>query len=156
MQSRRLIKILALLSVVAGIVYGVDRLLIRPDSGVDLAQAEKLKVGFVYVGPVGDHGWTYRHDVGRQAIEQSLGADVSTSFVESVSEGADAERVIRKLASSGHDLIFTTSFGYMNPTVKVAQQFKNVKFEHATGYKRSDNIATYSARFYEAVRCSAP
>jgi len=108
-----------------------------------------LKVGFVYVGPVGDHGWTYRHDIGRQAIEAEFGDKVETTFVESVSEGADAERVIRKLASSGHGLIFTTSFGYMNPTIKVAKQFPDVKFEHATGYKQADNVSTYSARFYE-------
>jgi len=113
------------------------------------AADDPLKVGFVYVGPVGDHGWTYRHDIGRQAIEAKFGDAVETTFVESVPEGADAERVIRKLASSGHDLIFTTSFGYMNPTVKVAKQFPDVKFEHATGYKRSDNVSTYSARFYE-------
>ncbi len=100
------------------------------------------------VGPVGDHGWSYRHDVGRKAIEEALGADVTTSYVESVSEGADAERVIRKLATN-HDLIFTTSFGFMNPTLKVAKQFKKVKFEHATGYKRAGNLATYSSRFYE-------
>jgi len=100
------------------------------------AADDPLKVGFVYVGPVGDHGWTYRHDIGRQAIEEKFGDKVETTFVESVPEGADAERVIRKLASSGHDLIFTTSFGYMNPTVKVAKQFPDVKFEHATGYKR--------------------
>lgn len=111
--------------------------------------ADPLKVGFVYVGPVGDHGWTYRHDIGRQAIEAEFGDKVETTFVESVPEGADAERVIRKLASSGHGLIFTTSFGYMNPTLKVAKAFPDVKFEHATGYKRSDNISTYSARFYE-------
>jgi len=110
---------------------------------------DKLKVGFVYVGPVGDHGWTYRHDIGRQAIEEKFGDAVETTFVESVPEGADAERVIRTLASSGHDLIFTTSFGYMNPTVKVAKQFPDVKFEHATGYKREDNVSTYSGRFYE-------
>jgi len=110
---------------------------------------DPTKVGFVYVGPVGDHGWTYRHDVGRQAIETEFGDAVDTTFVESVGEGADAERVIRKLASSGHDLIFTTSFGYMNPTVKVAKDFPDVKFEHATGYKRSDNVSTYSGRFYE-------
>jgi len=103
----------------------------------------------VYVGPVGDHGWTYRHDVGRQAIEAEFGDLVETTFVESVPEGADAERVIRKLAQTGHDLIFTTSFGFMNPTVKVARDFPNVKFEHATGYKRADNVSTYSARFYE-------
>lgn len=111
--------------------------------------AEKLKVGFVYVGPVGDHGWTYRHDIGRQAVEKALGDQVETTFVESVPEGQDAERVIRQLASSGHKLIFTTSFGYMNPTVKVAKQFPDVKFEHATGYKRADNVSTYIARFYE-------
>lgn len=111
------------------------------------AAAKETKVGFVYVGPIGDHGWSYQHNQGRLAVEKEL--DVKTSYVESVSEGADAERVIRQLASSGHDLIFTTSFGYMNPTVKVAKQFPNVKFEHSTGYKRADNVTTYSARFYE-------
>ena len=111
--------------------------------------ADPFKVGFVYVGPIGDHGWTYRHDQGRLAIEAEFGDAVETTYVESVSEGADAGNVIRQLASTGHDLIFTTSFGYMNPTLKVAKQFPNVKFEHATGYKRADNLATYSARFYE-------
>lgn len=110
---------------------------------------DKVKVGFVYVGPVGDHGWTYRHDIGRQAIEEKFGDKVETTFVESVSEGADAERVIQNLASKGNNLIFTTSFGYMDPTVKVAEQFPDVKFEHATGYKRADNVSTYSARFYQ-------
>ncbi len=109
--------------------------------------AQVDNVGFVYVGPVGDHGWSYRHDIGRRAVEKELGVD--TTFVESVGEGADAERVIRKLASGGSDVIFTTSFGYMNPTVKVAKQFPQVKFEHATGYKRTDNVSTYSGRFYE-------
>ncbi len=113
------------------------------------AQQDKVKVGFVYVGPVGDHGWTYQHDQGRQAIEQALGDQVETTFVESVAEGQDAERVIRQLASTDHDLIFTTSFGFMNPTIKVAKQFPDVKFEHATGYKRADNVSTYAARFYE-------
>lgn len=117
--------------------------------GTTALKAEELKVGFVYVGPIGDHGWTYRHHVGLQAIEKHFGDRVSTSFVESVPEGADAERVIRQLASSGHNLIFTTSFGYMNPTIKVAKQFPNVKFEHATGYKRAKNVSTYVARFYE-------
>lgn len=114
--------------------------------------ADPTKVGFIYVGPIGDHGWTYRHDVGRLAIEKEFGDKVKTTYVESVSEGADAERVIRKLAQEGHDLIFTTSFGFMNPTVKVAKQFPNVKFEHATGYKRTDNVSTYAARFYEGRR----
>lgn len=109
--------------------------------------AAETKVGFVYVGPVGDHGWSYQHDQGRQALEKELG--VKTTYVESVAEGADAERVIRKLASAGNDIIFTTSFGYMNPTNKVAKRFKKVKFEHATGYKRAANVSTYSARFYE-------
>jgi basic membrane protein A len=111
--------------------------------------AEPMKVGFVYVGPIGDHGWTYRHDVGRLAIEKAFGDKVKTSFVENVSEGPDAERVVRQLASSGHDLIFTTSFGYMNPTLKVAKRFPKVRFEHATGYKRAKNVSTYSARFYQ-------
>ena len=113
------------------------------------AADEPFKVGFVYVGPVSDHGWTYRHDIGRQAIEAEFGDKVETTFVESVSEGADAERVLRKLARDGHGLIFTTSFGYMNATVKVAKSFPDVKFEHATGYKRADNVSTYSGRFYE-------
>lgn len=107
----------------------------------------ETKVGFVYVGPIGDHGWSYQHDQGRQAVEKELG--VKTTYVENVAEGADAERVIRQLASSGHDIIFTTSFGFMNPTLKVAKRFKNVKFEHATGYKQAPNLSTYSARFYE-------
>ena len=111
--------------------------------------ADKVKVGFVYVGPVGDHGWSYRHDIGRQAIEAALGDKVETSFVESVKEGPDAERVLRDLASRGHNLIFTTSFGFMNPTIKVAKRHKAVMFEHATGYKRAPNVATYAGRFYE-------
>ncbi|MEM7268290.1 MAG: BMP family ABC transporter substrate-binding protein [Pseudomonadota bacterium] len=113
------------------------------------ASHEKTKVGFVYVGPTGDFGWTYEHDLGRKAIEDAFGDKVETTYVENVAEGPDAERVIRQMASSGHDLIFTTSFGYMNPTIKVAKQFPDVKFEHATGFKRADNVSTYSARFYE-------
>ena len=114
------------------------------------AQAQdKLKVGFVYVGPIGDFGWTYQHEQGRLMVEEELGDMVETTYVESVPEGPDAERVIRQLASSGHGLIFTTSFGYMDPTIKVAEEFPDVKFEHATGYKRADNVSTYSGRFYE-------
>ncbi len=111
--------------------------------------ADKTKVGFVYVGPVGDMGWSYQHDQGRQAIEKKFGDKVETTFVESVSEGPDAERVIEKLARTGNNIIFTTSFGYMNPTIKVAAKYPDVKFEHATGYKRADNVSTYGARFYE-------
>ncbi len=110
--------------------------------------AEKVKVGFVYVGPVGDHGWTYEHEQGRLAVEKAFGDEVKTTYVENVSEGPDAARVIQQLAR-GHDIIFTTSFGFMNPTLKVAKRFPKVKFEHATGFKRAPNVSTYSARFYE-------
>ena len=105
--------------------------------------ADPLKVGFVYVGPTGDAGWTYAHDKGRMYVEEALGDKVKTAYVESVAEGADSERVIRQLAKSGHDLIFTTSFGYMNPTLKVAKAFPKVAFEHASGYKRAKNVGTY-------------
>jgi len=111
--------------------------------------AEPLKVGFVYVSPVGDAGWTTQHNAGRLALEKALGDKVKTSFVEKVPEGADAERVIRDLAQQGNRLIFTTSFGFMNPTLRVAEEFGDVKFEHATGYKTSGNVNTYNARFYE-------
>jgi len=117
-------------------------------AGAALAQ-EPLKIGFVYVSPVGDAGWTYQHDLARRALESQLGSKIQTKFVESVPEGADAERVIRELAQSGHKLIFTTSFGYMNPTERVAKQFPHVIFEHATGYKMAKNLGIYNARFYE-------
>lgn len=113
--------------------------------------AEPYKVGFIYVAPIGDVGWTFQHDLGRKALEAALGDKVKTAYVENVpEEGADAERVIRKLATDGNRLIYTTSFGFMNPTEKVAKQFPKVKFAHCTGYKRLPNLATYSARFYEA------
>ena len=96
--------------------------------------ADPLGIGFVYVGPVEDFGWTHAHDVGRKAVEAELGEQVKTSFVESVKEGPDSERVIAELASKGNKLIFTTSFGYMNPTLKVAKRFPDVKFEHCTGF----------------------
>ncbi len=113
------------------------------------ALADPKKVGFIYIGPPGDHGWTYMHDVGRKYMESQLGDAVTSTYIEGVPENADAVRAIRKLASSGHDLIFTTSFNYMDQTLEVAKEFPNVKFEHATGYKRADNVSTYSARFYE-------
>ena len=119
-------------------------------AGSAVGQAkDNIKVGFVYVGPIGDFGWSYEHDQGRLAVEEALGDKVETTYVESVPEGPDAERVIRQMAQSGHDLIFTTSFGYMNPTLKVAEQFPDVKFEHATGFKRAENVSTYSGKFYE-------
>lgn len=113
------------------------------------AEEKPLKIGFVYVGPVGDFGWSYQHDQGRQAIEKKFGDKVVTTYVESVKEGADTERVVNQLANDGNELIFTTSFGFMNPTLKSAKRFPKVKFEHATGYKRAANMATYSSRFYE-------
>ncbi|HEX9301267.1 MAG TPA: BMP family ABC transporter substrate-binding protein [Casimicrobiaceae bacterium] len=113
------------------------------------AVAEALKVGFVYVSPVGDAGWTFQHDSGRKEMEKAHAGKVTTKYVESVAEGADAERVIRELAQDGYSPIFTTSFGYMNPTVKVAEQFPGTKFDHATGYKTAANVGTYNARFYE-------
>jgi simple sugar transport system substrate-binding protein len=113
------------------------------------AIAADIKVGFVYVGPVGDGGWTYEHDQGRKAVVAAFGDRVETIYQESVPEGADSERVMTQMALQGADLIFTTSFGYMDPTINVAKKFPNVKFEHATGYKRADNVSTYSARFYE-------
>ncbi|MDF2811441.1 MAG: family transporter substrate-binding protein [Microvirga sp.] len=112
------------------------------------AQQQKLKVGFIYVGPVGDHGWSYQHDVGRKAIEKAFGDKVETTYVESVPE-ADSERSIEQLARTGHGLIFTTSFGFMEPTLKVAKKYPNIKFEHATGFKRAPNLATYAAKFHE-------
>ncbi len=110
---------------------------------------DKTKVGFVYVGPVGDGGWTYEHNKGRLAVEEHFGDKVETVFVESVPEGPDAERVMTQMALEGADLIFTTSFGYMDPTINVAKKFPDVKFEHATGYKTAPNVSVYSARFYE-------
>lgn len=113
------------------------------------AMADTTKVGFVYVGPVGDGGWTYEHDQGRKAVVEEFGDKVETVYVENVAEGPDAERVITQMALQGADLIFTTSFGYMDPTINVAKKFPKVKFEHATGYKTAPNVSVYSARFYE-------
>ncbi|MFK7763693.1 MAG: BMP family ABC transporter substrate-binding protein [Roseobacter sp.] len=110
---------------------------------------DKTKVGFVFVGPIGDGGWTYEHNKGREAVEGALGDAVETVYVENVAEGPDSERVMTQMALDGADLIFTTSFGYMDATINVAKKFPDVKFEHATGYKRADNVSTYSARFYE-------
>ncbi len=111
--------------------------------------ADKLKVGFIYLGPVGDLGWTYQHDVARQAMIKEFGDKVETTFLENVSEGPDSERSIEQLARAGNKLIFTTSFGYMEPTLKVAKKYPKIHFEHATGYKRAENVSTYSGRFYE-------
>ncbi|MCB1970159.1 MAG: BMP family ABC transporter substrate-binding protein [Geminicoccaceae bacterium] len=130
------------------------RLLLQSAAMAGLASApvlaqEPLKIGFVYVGPIGDHGWSYQHEQGRLAVQDHFGDKVKTTYVENVSEGPDAERVIRQLASSGHDLVFTTSFGFMNATDKVARQFPKVTFEHATGYKQRANLATYLTTTYQ-------
>lgn len=137
-RTRRLTRLVA--GLIAGGTLGL--------AGAAVAQ-EPLKIGFVYVSPIGDAGWTFQHDQGRKEMEKALGAKVTTKFVENVPEGADAERVIREFAASGHKLVFTTSFGYMNPTIKVAQQFPAVTFDHATGYKTAKNVGIYNARFYE-------
>jgi basic membrane protein A and related proteins len=111
--------------------------------------AGKLKIGFVYLGPIGDLGWTFQHDVGRKALVAAFGDRTDTTYLENVPEGADAERPIEQLARTGHQLIFAASFGYMEPVVKVAAKYPNVHFEHATGYKRAPNLATYATRSYE-------
>jgi basic membrane protein A len=110
-----------------------------------------LKIAFAYVGPVGDAGWTFAHDNGRKAIEAEFGTKVATSYVENVPEAADAERVIRDMVGQGATLVFGTTFGYMEPMLKVAADHKNVKFEHATGYKMADNMRTYDSRTYEGA-----
>lgn len=110
---------------------------------------DPLNVGFVYVGPIGDHGWSYQHDQGRLALEEHFGEQVQTTYVENVSEGADAERTIRRLAQAGNDVIFTTSFGFMNATTRVAEDYPDKTFLHATGYKRADNLGTYLSVTYE-------
>ncbi|MBN9370526.1 MULTISPECIES: BMP family ABC transporter substrate-binding protein [unclassified Hydrogenophaga] len=115
------------------------------------AAPEPLKIAFAYVGPVGDGGWTFAHDNGRKALEAEFGDKIKTTFVESVPESADAERVIRDMASNGNKLIFGTTFGYMEPMLKVAADFKDVKFEHATGYKTAENMRTYDSRTYEGA-----
>ncbi len=117
--------------------------------GMPARAQDVTKVGFIYVGPIGDGGYTYEHDKGRLAVEAEFGDAVETVYVESVPEGADAERVMTDMALNGANLIFATSFGFMDPTVNTAAKFPNVKFEHCTGFKRADNLATYSARFYE-------
>ena len=126
-------------------------LLLMGSFGVAAQAADKVKVGFVYVGPVGDHGWTYRHDIGRQQVEEAYGDRVETVYQESVPEGADAERALTTMALQGADIIFATSFGYMDAVESVAKKFPNVKFEHATGYKTNGvNTSNYGLRLYQA------
>jgi len=159
LQKRSLLKLAALSAVAAAALVGCGKKeeaapaapAAAPAASAPAAKAEPLKVAFAYVGPVGDGGWTYAHDNGRKAVQQAYGDKVVTSFVEKVPESADAERVIRDMAAQGNKLIFGTTFGYMEPMLKVAGDTKDVKFEHATGYKQADNMRTYDSRTYEGA-----
>jgi basic membrane protein A len=122
-----------------------------PTAAAPAKPAGPLKIAFAYVGPVGDGGWTFAHDNGRKAVEKEFGDKVATSFVEKVPESADAERVFRDMVGQGAQLIFGTTFGYMEPMLKVAPDAKGVKFEHATGYKQAENLRTYDSRTYEGA-----
>jgi len=155
LQKRSLLKLAALTAVAAAALAGCGKKEEVAPAPVPAAaapaKAEPLKIAFAYVGPVGDGGWTYAHDNGRKAVEKEFGDKVVTSFVEKVPESADAERVIRDMAGQGAQLIFGTTFGYMEPMLKVAADLKDVKFEHATGYKTAANMRTYDSRTYEGA-----
>ena len=152
-QKRSLLKIAAVTAIAAAVLVGCGK---KPEAEAPAAaasapKAEPLKIAFAYVGPVGDGGWTFAHDNARKAIEKEFGDKILTSFVENVPESADAERVIRDMASQGNKVIFGTTFGYMETMLKLAPEFKDVKFEHATGYKTADNMRTYDSRTYEGA-----
>jgi basic membrane protein A len=145
MKSRSFFSLGAVLTAASVAMFGMaDMVGSRAAEAADI-----VKVGFVYLTTPGDHGWTYAHEIGRQQVEKHFGDKVETTYVENVPEGPDSARVIRELAKKGNDIIFTTSFGYMDHTLKVAKEFPNIKFEHITGYKRSPNMATGNIRFYE-------
>jgi len=157
-QKRSLLKLAALTAVAAATLVGCGKkeeaaapAAAPAASAAAPAKPEPLKIAFAYVGPVGDGGWTFAHDNARKAVEKEFGDKVVTSFVENVPESADAERVIRDMATQGNKLIFGTTFGYMETMLKVAPDFKDVKFEHATGYKSADNMRTYDSRTYEGA-----
>lgn len=157
LNKRSLIKLAALTAVASAALIGCGKkeeaapAPAPAPAAAEAPKAEPLKVAFAYVGPVGDGGWTFAHDNGRKAIEAEFGDKVVTSFVENVPESADAERVIRDLAGQGNKIVFGTTFGYMEPMLKVAADFKDVKFEHATGYKQAENMRTYDSRTYEGA-----
>ncbi|MBS3997146.1 MAG: BMP family ABC transporter substrate-binding protein [Hydrogenophaga sp.] len=155
LSKRSLIKLAALTAVASAALIGCGKkeeaAPAAAPAAAEAPKAEPLKIAFAYVGPVGDGGWTFAHDNGRKAIEAEFGDRVVTSFVENVPESADAERVLRDLAGQGNQLVFGTTFGYMEPMLKVAADFKDVKFEHATGYKQADNMRTYDSRTYEGA-----
>lgn len=145
----RALRRLARPRIVARLIPATGLLVLPLWGAAQAPTAAPLKVGFVYVTPIGSAGWTYQHELGRQALQRTLGAQVKTTVVESVAEGADAERVMRDLAAQGHQLVFATSFGYLDPALRVAADHPGVRFEHAGGYKLAANLATYNARFYE-------
>jgi basic membrane protein A len=156
LKKRSLLQAAALSTLAAAALVGCgkkEELAPAPVAAAPAAapKAEPLKIAFAYVGPVGDGGWTFAHDNGRRAIEKEFGDKVATSFVEKVPESADAERVLRDMVSQGNKLIFGTTFGYMEPMLKVAADNKGVKFEHATGYKTAENMRTYDSRTYEGA-----
>ncbi|MBC7444438.1 MAG: BMP family ABC transporter substrate-binding protein [Polaromonas sp.] len=155
LQKRSLLKLAAVSAVAAAALMGCGKKEAAAPAAAPAAaapaKAEPLKIAFAYVGPVGDGGWTYAHDNGRKAVEKEFGDRVTTSFVEKVPESADAERVIRDMAGQGAKLIFGTTFGYMEPMLKVAADLKDVRFEHATGYKTAANLRTYDSRTYEGA-----
>jgi basic membrane protein A and related proteins len=130
-------------------LLGAVALVVFAAATIHTGATGKLKIGFVYLGPIGDLGWTYQHEVGRRAVVAAFGDRVETTYLENVPEGPDAERAIEQLARAGHQLIFAASFGYMDPLIKVAAKYPNVHFEHATGYKRAPNVSTYATRSYE-------
>jgi simple sugar transport system substrate-binding protein len=157
MKKRSMLKIAALSAMVAGGLAACSKSEPPPPAPAPAPAAaaapkpEPLKIAFAYVGPVGDGGWTFAHDNGRKAIEKEFGDKVQTSFVEKVPEAADAERVFRDMVAQGNKLIFGTTFGYMEPMLKVAKDSPNVKFEHATGYKSAENMRAYDSRTYEGA-----
>jgi simple sugar transport system substrate-binding protein len=157
LQKRTLMRIAALTAVASAALVGCGKkeepapAASAPAAAASAPKAEPLKIAFAYVGPVGDGGWTFAHDNGRKALEKEFGDKIKTSFVESVPESADAERVIRDMVGQGNKLIFGTTFGYMETMLKVAADSKDVKFEHATGYKQADNLRTYDSRTYEGA-----
>ena len=158
LQKRSLFKVAALSALAAAAMVGCGKKeepapapAPAPAAEAPAPKPEPLKIAFAYVGPVGDGGWSFAHDNGRKAIEKEFGDKVVTSFVESVPESADAERVLRDLAGQGNKLIFGTTFGYMESIQKIAGDLKDVKFEHATGYKTAENMRTYDSRTYEGA-----
>ena len=153
-SKRSIVKMVALTAVAAAALVGCGKKEEAPKAEAPAAapaKPEPLKIAFAYVGPVGDGGWTFAHDNGRKEVEKAFGDKVVTTFVEKVPESADAERVIRDMAAQGNKLIFGTTFGYMEPMLKVAADNKGVKFEHATGYKTAENMRTYDSRTYEGA-----